>query len=123
MEEIIEEEVLVVASMEGLEEVLGKQTDNIVLEINEKGDIVHATLNDQLLLSGNFEISLGTQLIFEEATKNSVSSDSSNTNMKEVRCIGTSITNLPLQLRSTVDIDKLNSTLKPLQGLSNNQCK
>lgn len=104
-----EEEILVVAQFPGLEDMLGNQSQNIVFEIDENGEKLNAIIDDHFLFSGKFEVSLGTQLILEETPV--ANSNSSTIAAKSVRCIGTSITTVPFELKSTTDIDKLNNAI------------
>jgi hypothetical protein len=110
-EEVVEEEeeVLVVAHFPGLEDVIGTKTTNVKFELDESGSKLHAVIDDHLVFEGKFELNLGTQLLFEEVDHDASSQLPGN--LKSAQIMGNSITSVPLELKTTVDIDKINSIL------------
>lgn len=104
-----EEEVLVVAHFPGLEDVIGTKSTNVKFELDESGSKLHAVIDDHLVFEGKFELNLGTQLLFEEVDHDASSQLPGN--LKSAQIMGNSVTSAPLELKTTVDIDKINSVL------------
>lgn len=93
-----EEEVVVVAHFSGLSNLPDFELEHISFNVDSAGDQARCVLNGNLVFEGRFEVSLGSQLLFEEI--------SSPEGGRQVFYVADSITNLPLKITNTLALEE-----------------